>query len=137
MTRERFERDIAIDLAKHGLQLAPLVLVPSLVFAGLSGLASSAFAIAIVLVNFRLSAAILGWASGQGPGVMMSAALSGYVLRLALVTVAVVAVHEQSWVAMLPLGLTLIATHLGLLFWEARYVSLTLAYPGLKPRQGV
>ena len=25
-------------------------------------------------------------------------------------------------------------THLGLLFWETRYVSATLAYPGLKPR---
>ena len=25
-------------------------------------------------------------------------------------------------------------THLGLLFWETRYVSVTLAYPGLKPR---
>jgi len=29
--------------------------------------------------------------------------------------------------------LTLIVTHLGLLFWELRYVSGSLAYPGLKP----
>jgi hypothetical protein len=60
---------------------------------------------------------------------LMAAALFGYVFRLALVTAAVFAVHEQSWVAMLPLGLTIIVTHLGLLFWETRYVSLTLAYP--------
>ena len=32
-----------------------------------------------------------------------------------------------------PLGLTLIVTHLGLLIWETRHVSASLAYPGLKP----
>jgi hypothetical protein len=26
-------------------------------------------------------------------------------------------------------------THLGLLFWETRSVSLSLAYPGLKPKE--
>jgi len=31
------------------------------------------------------------------------------------------------------LGITLIVAHLGLLFWEMRYVSLSLAHPGLKP----
>jgi len=34
----------------------------------------------------------------------------------------------------LPLGLTIIFAHLGLLFWELRYVSLSLAFPGLKPK---
>ena len=33
------------------------------------------------------------------------------------------------------LGTTLVVTHLGLLFWEMRYVSLSLAHPGLKPRR--
>ena len=27
----------------------------------------------------------------------------------------------------------MIVTHLGLLFWETRYVSASLAFPGLKP----
>jgi len=31
------------------------------------------------------------------------------------------------------LAVTILATHLGLLFWELRYVSASLAYPGLKP----
>jgi len=33
-----------------------------------------------------------------------------------------------------PLALTIGVTHLGLLIWETRYVSASLAYPGLKPR---
>jgi len=28
----------------------------------------------------------------------------------------------------------LLVTYLGLLFWETRYVSASLAFPGLKPR---
>jgi hypothetical protein len=28
---------------------------------------------------------------------------------------------------------TLLVTHLGLLFWELRYVSASLAFPALKP----
>ncbi len=35
--------------------------------------------------------------------------------------------------ALVPLGLTIIVSHLGLLFWEMRFVSASLAFPGLKP----
>ena len=37
------------------------------------------------------------------------------------------------WVEELPLGLALVAGHLGLLLWEARSVSASLAFPALKP----
>jgi hypothetical protein len=46
---------------------------------------------------------------------------------------AVWVVRDASWVELVPLGLTIVVTHLGLLFWEMRYVSATLAFPGLKP----
>jgi hypothetical protein len=65
---------------------------------------------------------------------MMGAAMFGYIGRLALITVAVIAVHNQWWVEIVPLGLTLIVTHLGLLLWETKFVSVSLAFPGLKPR---
>jgi hypothetical protein len=51
-----------------------------------------------------------------------------------LITVAVLLVHGQWWVAIVPLGLTLVITHLGLLLWETKHVSVSLAYPGLKPQ---
>ena len=50
--------------------------------------------------------------------------------------VAVWAVHDESWVSLKLLAVAILVTHLGLLFWETRYVSATLAYPGLKPRRG-
>jgi hypothetical protein len=30
--------------------------------------------------------------------------------------------------------MTIVITHVGLLFWEMRYISLSLAFPGLKPK---
>ncbi|MGA1359498.1 MAG: hypothetical protein ACO4A4_04375, partial [Ilumatobacteraceae bacterium] len=45
----------------------------------------------------------------------------------------VMLVRNEPWVDLMALGLTLVISHLGLLFWEMRYVSATLAFPGLKP----
>ena len=64
---------------------------------------------------------------------MGGAAMFGFLLRLGLIFLAVLLVKDQSWIEMLPLGLTLIVAHLGILFWEMRYISGTLAHPGLKP----
>ena len=49
-------------------------------------------------------------------------------------TVAVIAASKISVFAPVPLGITIIVSHLGLLIWETRYVSLSLAYPGIGPR---
>ena len=87
----------------------------------------------MVCLNFALAAALLSWTARISLGLMMGAALFGYLLRLGLVFLAVWLVVDQPWVDVVPLGLTLIITHLGLLAWELRYVSASLAFPGLKP----
>ena len=76
---------------------------------------------------------ILGWAAPISLPLLMGAVLGGYVLRLGLIFLAVFLVRDASWFEKLPLGLTIIVTHLVLLIWELRYVSASLAYPGLKP----
>jgi hypothetical protein len=98
-----------------------------------AGAASAAYAIALVVVNFLLAAWLLGAAARISYALVMGVALFGYIVRLGLIFVAVFAVKNASWVEPLPLGLTLIVTHLGLLLWELRYVSASLAYPGLRP----
>jgi hypothetical protein len=128
------ERELAGDLVRHGLMVAPVLIGISAAIWGFDGALSCAFAIALVLANFTMSALLLSWAARISLGVLGAAALFGWLLRLAIVTVAVVLVSHQSWVSMVPLALTLGFTHLGLLIWETRYVSASLAYPGLKPR---
>jgi len=92
-----------------------------------------AFAAALVLANFWLSAALLGWAARISLGLLMGVSLFGFLVRLGLITAAVLLVKDQAWVEPIPLAITLVVAHLGLLFWETRYVSASLAFPGLKP----
>jgi hypothetical protein len=66
-------------------------------------------------------------------GLMMAATLFGYLVRLALIFLAVWLVKDTAWISFPALGSTIIITHLGLLFWEMKYVALSLAHPGLKP----
>ena len=63
----------------------------------------------------------------------MGATLFGYLFRLALIFVAVFVVKDASWISIPAVGAANIVTHLGLLVWELQYVSISLAYPGLKP----
>ncbi len=144
MSAELFTRDtgpaveaqVAGDMVRRMLPVLPvLVLVAGLIW-GVDGAFSGAFAVALVLGNLALSAALLGWAARISLALLMAAALGGFALRLFLLTAVVWAVKDQPWVDITALGFTLIVTHLGLLIWETRHVSASLAYPGLKPTGG-
>jgi hypothetical protein len=128
------EQQVAWDMIRRALPVAPVLMLIAGLIWGIDGALSSGYAIVVVLANFALSAAILTATARIGLAVMMAGVLAGYLVRLALVTIAVLAVIHQSWVVVLPLAFTLMITHLGLLLWETRYVSATLAYPALKPR---
>ena len=90
----------------------------------------------LVAVNFLAAAAILSWATTQGPGAIYGAIFGGFLGRLAVLTLIVFALEPVSFIDIPVLVLTIAVTHIALLFWETRYVSLTLAAPGLKPGVG-
>ena len=129
------ERQIALDMIRRSLPAAPVLLIVAAIGWGTAGALSAAYGIILVFLNFLLAAAILAWAGRTSLTLLMASALGGYLLRLALITAAVLAISGQSWFSPIPLGFTIIVTHLGLLLWELRYVSASLAYPGLKPQQ--
>ena len=127
---------VGFDMVKRGAAVAPLLVGLGAILDGTAGAASVAYGLAIVLVNFALSAALIGWASKISFAAVAGVSLFGFLIRLGLVFVAVYPVAEASWVNLLILCTTLIVAHLGLLMWELRYVSASLAYPGLKPADG-
>jgi hypothetical protein len=127
------ERDIALDLVKHGLLLAPVVILVAGLVSGWDGTASAAIALGIVCLNFTLAALSVGWAAKISPVMVGGVALGGYVVRLGLILGALVLLRHVSWIVLPWLGFTLVGAHLALLFWEMRYVSLSLAAPGLRP----
>ena len=127
------EREVVVDMLRRGLPVLPVVILIAGLIWGVDGALSAAFAVGLVLVNFVVAASLLAWSARVALAMVMVAALGGFVLRLGLITVAVLAVKDQPWVDLVPLGLTLVVTHLGLLIWETRHVSMSLAYPGVKP----
>jgi hypothetical protein len=127
------EMEVAVDLLRRALWGAPVLIAVFGAIWGLNGALSTAYAVVLVVVNFLVAAAMLSWTARISLGLMMGTALFGYLIRLGLIFLAVWLVRDASWVAMVPLGLAIVITHLGLLFWEMRHVSATLAHPGLKP----
>src|SRR4051795_5359116 len=96
----------------------------------------TAVGLVIVAVNFLAAAAILSWAAKKGPGAIYAAILGGFIGRLAVIVGVVFALESVSFIDIPVLVLTIAVTHIALLWWETRYVSLTLAAPGLKPGVG-
>lgn len=131
------ESAIAKDMVKRAAIVGPVLLVVFGLIWGLDGAISTLYGIGIVVANFVLAAVLLSSAAKVSPALMMFAALFGYLIRLTLIFAAIWFVKDASWVDLLPLGITIIVSHLGLLLWEMRYVSASLAYPGLKPSSPV
>jgi len=131
---EPVEREIALDMVRRGLPVAPVLLVAAGIGWGWAGVASAAYGITLVFANFLIAAGMLGWAAKKGPNALMATAFGGFILRMGLLVLAVQLVKDQAWIELVPLGITILVAYLGLLFWETRFVSASLAFPGLKPR---
>lgn len=127
---------IARDMVRRGLVLLLPAMGITALIAGTDAALSVGYGMVIIMANFLLSAYLLAWAAAISLGLVASVALGGYVMRLALVFIAVWLIRDTSWVRMIPLGISIIATHLGLLVLELRHVSATFAHPGLKPTSG-
>jgi hypothetical protein len=127
------EAQIVKDMLRRTWPIMPAVVLIVAIVAGANGAISVGYAMALVIVNFALAAIMLTYAGRISFAALGAAALFGYLLRLGLLTVAVLAVRNASWFRPVPLGITIIVTHLALLIWEMRYISATLAFPGLKP----
>ena len=121
------------DIGKRAVRFAPVAVLVATAIWGFQGAASAAYAVVVVLANLALAAWMLSTAARISYAMLMGAALFGFLVRLGLVSLAVLLVKDAGWVEPLALGLTLVVAHLGLLFWELRYVSISLAHPGLRP----
>ena len=104
---------------------------------GWTGAISAAIAVGIVILNFLAAALIMTRAAKHGATAVGTAALAGYIVRLTVIIVVLLLLKSESWINLPILGFTLVFTHVGLLFWEAKYLSITLAAPGLRPARPV
>jgi hypothetical protein len=129
------EREIAFDLAKRGILVAPVALAIGGLIAGVDGVISVAIALGIVTINFLVAAWSVGWAANVSPQAVGAAAAGSYVVRLGAIFVALFLLKDASFIDLPVLGFALVLSHLALLFWETKHLSITLAAPGLKPER--
>jgi hypothetical protein len=124
---------VSSDMIKRGLLVGPVLVAVCAVIWGADGAWSALYGIGIVLANFAMSAGLIAMAARISVGLMMGVTLFGYLIRLGLIFLAVWLVKDAGWISLPALGSTIIVTHLGLLFWEMKYVAISLSAPGLKP----
>lgn len=129
------ESEIVGDLVRRALPVAPVPIALAAAVAGVDGALSAGVAIVLVVANFVAAAASLAWAARINLGLLMGIALFGYLLRISILFGIVLLLRDLGWVHVPSLGVTLVVMHLGLLFWETRYVSASLAHPALKPKE--
>jgi hypothetical protein len=127
------ERQVVADMVRRAAPALPVPIVVAGLVRGSDGAFSAAFAVALVVGNFLVAAWLLGRAARISPVALAGAAMGGFVVRLGVIVVAFLLVKDQDWVDVASFGFTLVLTHLGLLVWETRHVSASLAFPGVKP----
>jgi len=129
------ETQIAHDLVKKIAIIAPLALLAVGLWRGVDGALGVLFGLAVVAANFLVGAALLSWAARISPTAMAGAAMGGYIVRMFGIVVIALLVRNLAFVDFKVFVFTIAFTHIALLFWELRSVSLTMAHPGLKPRK--
>jgi hypothetical protein len=128
-----FESQVAVDLARRAAIVAPVVVLALGLARGVDGAASALVGLALVALNFLLAARLVGWAAGKSVAAVYGTVMGGYLLRLGALLGIVVGLERVAWIDVPVLVITIAVAHLVLLVWEMRYVSLSLAAPGLKP----
>ncbi|MEN3274086.1 MAG: hypothetical protein V7636_2847, partial [Actinomycetota bacterium] len=97
------ELRIATDMARKSIVVAGVLVAASGVVWGIDGALSSAYSVVLVVLNFLAAAALIGVGAKRGESFLMAAVLGGYILRLGVLTAAIVLVKDASWVERAPL----------------------------------
>ena len=134
---ERIELTIALDMARRAAFAAPVLMLAVGIWRGWDAVGAVALAIAVVVVNWLVAAVTLGWAARHSPNLLLGVSLFGFIGRLALITGIGVGIKELDIVDWPVFCGALLLAYAGLLVWELRYVSFSLASPGLKPKRAV
>ena len=72
------ELEIVGDMVRRALPVAPVLLLICGLIWGVDGALSSAYGLALVLLNFLIAAALLAWAARISPTMLMAATLGGF-----------------------------------------------------------
>ena len=114
-------------LVRRVLPFVPLAAVAAFAIGWLvagSGAAWSALiAVVVVAANFVAFALSIAWAARVSPTMLAVVALGGYLVRLIVYTLVLVALNTLAWFSPLAFTLALMPAVIGLLVYEAKLLS--------------
>lgn len=131
---DRIELRIALDLARHAAMVAPIIIFGFGLWRGVDAAVGAALALAVLVANWVVAALSLGWAARTNPNMLMGVALFGFLGRLAMITAIGAGIKALDIVDWPVFCAVLLAGYAGLLVWELRSISFSMASPGLKPK---
>src|SRR3954469_14081468 len=132
---DMIESRIAKDIVRHALWVAPVAILALGLWKGVGGALGVALALVVVLANFLITGALLGWAARISPAMIMAVSLGGFLVWLIVIFGMGLLVQQIDAVNLDVFVVSVLVLHLGLLFWEMRSISFSLASPRLKPRK--
>lgn len=112
------ERVIAGHTARRAVVVGPILIAVLAAARGLEGAVGAAIGVAIVVGNFLLAGAILSVAARISLSLYHAAALFGFIIRLGLIAVTMLAVAAVIDADRLAMGISVVAAYLSLLAWE-------------------
>ena len=107
------------SLLRRAVVVGPLAVVLSGLIRGLDGAVAAVIGVILVVGYYLLSGALMSWLARVSLGAYHAGALFGFVARLGLIVATMLAVAALFDVDRPALGLTVIATYMVLLLWEA------------------
>jgi hypothetical protein len=117
------ERQIADSTAKRAIYVAPVFIGAFWLTSGTGGAVAALVGTALVVGNFLLAGRILSVAARISLAAYHAAALFGFVLRLGLLTIAMLVVTKLFELDRTAFAITTVGLYLVLLTWETVMVS--------------
>ena len=112
------EAIMARNIARRAVVVAPVLMLVFGAFRGVDGAVAAAIGVAIVAANFLLGGYLMSGAARISLSLYHAAALFGFLVRLGLITVTMLAVARVADVDRLALGISVVVSYLALLSLE-------------------
>ena len=113
------EAIISRHIAKRGLIVAPILALMFGLLQGWSGAIAALVGVAVVVGNFLLGGWIMSRAARVSMNMYHAAALFGFLIRLGLITVTMLAIANVTNLDRVAMGISVVVSYLVLLSWEA------------------
>ena len=117
--RPPVELNLVRSLVRRALLVGPVAVALFGLFRGLEGALAAAIGVVLVSGYYLVSGALMSWLARVSLGAYHAGALFGFVARLGLMVATMLVVATLFDVDRTALGLSVIATYMVLLVWEA------------------